>query len=149
MSGMRNRSGAAVVSLTALLFATGCFRHTIDVGGGAPRSPVIYDRWEHFWLAGLVGHTRVDLERMCPSGQATVEARQSFLNGLVAGLTSGIYTPMTLRVRCRDGRRSALQLSSEDVARIVADEEFAAWVAAELPERLPEVTQAQAALQQP
>ncbi|MDP2957247.1 MAG: Bor family protein [Longimicrobiales bacterium] len=149
MSGTMNRSGAAVVSLAALLFAAGCFRHTIDVGGGAPAGPVVYDRWEHFWLGGLVGHTRVDVERICPSGQATIEARQSFLNGLVSGLTSGIYTPMTLKVRCRDGRRAALELSSEDVARIVADEEFAAWVAAELPERLAEVTEAQASLQQP
>lgn len=149
MNGTTGRKRLLLVGLATSAFATGCFKHTVDVGRGARHDPVIYDRWEHFWLGGLIGEVRVDVERMCPSGRATIEARQSFLNALVAGLTSGIYMPTTVRVRCRDGRRAALELSSEDVARIVADEEFVAWVAAELPERLAEVSEAQATLQQP
>lgn len=149
MRGTTGRAALAVVGLSAAVLAAGCFEHTIQVGGGAPRGPVIYDHWEHFWLSGLVGHTRVDVERMCPSGQATIELRQTFLNGLVAGLTSGIYTPVTLKVRCRDGRRAALELTAEDVKRIVAEDSFEELVAAELPERLPEVAGARAALAQP
>jgi hypothetical protein len=107
---------------------------------------VVYDRWEHFWIAGLVGHTQLDLERLCPSGRATIEARQTFLNGLVAGLTSGVFTPTTLRVRCGDGRRAALELSAEDMRAVAGDESFRALVAEEMPERVADV---EAALSSP
>jgi len=145
MDGMKGRWGLMLLALATLVLTAGCFQHRVDIGGGAPHAPVVYDHWEHFWVAGLIGHVRVDIERMCPSGRATVEARQSFLNALVAGLTSGIYTPTTVTVRCHDGRRAALELTGEDVALLVADESFTAWVAAEFPERLEEVIAAQAA----
>ncbi|HSW30078.1 MAG TPA: hypothetical protein VLH75_11395 [Longimicrobiales bacterium] len=145
MSGVTRRAGLILLCLTATLGTAGCFRHTVDVGGGARHAPVVYDRWEHFWVAGLIGHVRVDVERLCPSGQATIEARQSFLNGLVAGLTSGIYAPTTVRVRCRDGRRVTLGLSAGDVERIVGDDAFRALVAEELPGRLADVEAAQVA----
>ena len=145
MNGMTRRAGLIVVALVAILSVAGCFQHTVDVGGGARHAPVVYDHWEHFWLAGLIGHVRVDVERMCPSGQATIETRQSFLNGLVAGLTSGIYTPTTVRVRCRDGRRAALELSAEEMRAVAGDESFRAQGADELPERLADVEAALAA----
>lgn len=139
MNGMKRKGGLVLLGLATVLALTGCFRHRVDVGGGARSAPVVYDRWEHFWIAGLVGHVRIDVERLCPSGQATIEARQSFLNGLVAGLTSGIYTPTTVRVRCRDGRRTALELSAEDARVLAGGEAFRALVAEELPERLADV----------
>lgn len=145
MSGMTRRRGLLLLGLVAVLSLTGCYRHVVDVGGGARHAPLVYDRWEHFWLGGLIGEVRVDVERLCPSGRATIEARQSFLNGLVAGLTSGIYTPTTVRVRCRDGRRAALELSAEDMRTLAGSEEFRALVAEELPERLAEIEAAQAA----
>jgi len=144
MSGMTRRGGLVLLGLAATLALTGCFRHRVDVGGGARSAPVVYDRWEHFWIAGLIGHVRIDVERLCPSGQATIEARQSFLNGLVAGLTSGIYTPTTVRVRCRDGRRAALELSADETRALAGSEEFRVLVAEELPERLAEIEAAQA-----
>lgn len=148
MNGWIKRKGVLLVTFAGVLMAAGCYEHTVAIGGGAPHAPVVYDHWENFWIAGLVGHVRVDLEHMCPSGRATVEAKQTFLNGLVAALTSGIYTPTTLRVRCETGRRASLELSPDDVAALVADEDFSAWVAAELPERVDEVARAQAALTQ-
>lgn len=144
MRGTKGRAALGVLGVSAAVMVAGCFEHTIQVGGGAPAGPVVYDHWEHFWLSGLVGHTRVDVERMCPSGHATIQMRQTFLNGLVSALTSAIYTPVTLKVRCEDGRRAALELSAEDVERIVAGDAFEAWVAAELPERLDEVVGARA-----
>lgn len=141
-----NRAGGRrALALVALLAAAGCFEHSVHVGGGAPRGPVVYDRWENFWLGGLIGHVSVDLDRLCPSGRATVEAKQTFLNGLVSGLTSGIYTPTTVRVRCGDGRRAALELSADDVERLAGDPTFREVIAVEMPERLAEVVAAQAA----
>lgn len=149
MSSGTKRGGLAVLVAVGVMAAGGCYEHTISVGGGAPHAPVVHDHWENFWLGGLVGHVKVEVQRMCPSGRATIEAKQTFLNGLVAALTSGIYTPTTLRVRCHDGRRVDVGLSGDDVATLVGDPGFSRWVAEELPERLDEVARAQSALAQP
>jgi len=135
--------GTTLMSAALLVVLTGCYEHTFTAGAGAPRGPVVYDHWENFWLGGLIGHQRYDIDEICPSGNATVEGYQSFLNGLVTGLTAGIYTPTTVKIRCQTGRRSDLELSANDVQRIVLDERFLEAVEATLPERLEEVRAAQ------
>jgi hypothetical protein len=42
----------------------------------------------------------VEAGAKCPNGLAKVETQQSFVNGLVAILTLGIYTPMQITVTC-------------------------------------------------
>lgn len=148
MNEKTRRVGMTGLAVALLLGTGACYEHTVTVRGGAPHGPVVYDHWENHWLAGLIGHTRVDVEELCPSGRATIVAKQTFLNGLVAALTSGIYTPTTLRVRCAGGRRADVNLDEEDVAGIVTDPEFVEWVGAEMPERREEVATAQAALQE-
>lgn len=150
MTSVMARRGAWTAALAGLLLTAGCYEHTVAVGGGAPHAPVVDEHWQNFWLGGLVGHVRVDVEEVCPSGKATIEAKQTFLNGLVAALTTGIYTPTTLKIRCQDGRRSAVDLTSEDVETIVGDEAFLVWVGQDLPEQADEVARAQTArAQQP
>ena len=107
---------------------------------------MVEDEWQNFWLGGLIGHYRLDVERLCPTGDATIEAKQTFLNGLVAALTSGIYTPTTVKVRCRTGRRADLGLSAQDVRTLVGDPAFMDWVGQDMPGLLDEVTSAVAAL---
>jgi len=149
MSGGTRRWTRRLLGIACLVPLAACYEHTVTVGGGAPAAPVVYDHWQQFWLAGLIGHTQVDVQEMCPSGRATIVAKQTFLNGLVSALTSGIYTPTTLRVRCWSGGEVALDLTSEDVARIVTDDRFVAWVAAELPARRDEAMVARAELPTP
>ncbi len=138
--------GRMLASTMLVLTVAGCYEHTITVGAGAPHAPVVLDQWEHFWIAGLIGHVDVDVERMCPSGNATVIAKQTFLNGLVSALTSGIYTPTTLRVRCENGRRADVDLNAADVEALVTDASFAGWVRAVAPDRMDEVVAAQESL---
>jgi len=130
--------GATMAGIALVLLSTACYEHTVTVGAGAPQGPVVYDHWENFWIAGLSGHTRVDVEELCQSGDATVYMRQTFLNGLVSGLTSGIYTPMTVTVRCADGSRSEVRLNAEDMAGLATDPNLLKWVDEMLPERLGE-----------
>jgi Bor protein len=129
---------ARISLVTVLAFATvlsaACYKHSFVIGAGASAGQLIYDHWENFWIAGLIGKTDVTVAQMCPSGNATIEAKQTFLNGLVSALTSGIYTPTTLRIRCQDGRQAEIALTSEDVARIVHDDGFGPWVDREAPE---------------
>ena len=146
MNGITRKVGLLPISIALLLAVGGCYEHTFTVGGGAPRGPLVYDHWQNYWLDGLIGHTKVDLDEICPSGRATIVAKQTFLNGLVAGLTGGIYTPTTLQIRCPDGRRADVDLDAADVETIVSDPDFLRWVGEEMPERVDEVAAARAAL---
>jgi hypothetical protein len=146
MNGMTKRMGLVPIGIVLLLTTGACYEHTFTVGGGAPHGQMIYDHWQNYWLDGLIGHTKVDLEEICPSGRATIVAKQTFLNGLVAGLTGGIYTPTTLQIQCADGRRADVALDAEDVEAIVSDPAFLQWVGEEMPERVDEVAAARAAL---
>ena len=64
----------------------------------------------------------------------------------MGALTSGIYVPTTVEVRCSSGRRADLELDADDVRRIVSDPEFLQWVAAVAPARLEDAAEAQAEL---
>ena len=132
---------AALLLAVVLSSSAACYRHTIIAGNGAPTGPLLYDRWEHFWIVGLIGDKTLDVAQICPSGNATIESRQTFLNGLVAALTSGIYTPRRMRLRCQDGETASIPLGPEDVHRIVSDERFADWVGVAAPELLSAVVE--------
>jgi hypothetical protein len=141
------RAGFRAISTTALVLAliaplAGCYRHTIIAGTGAPSGRLLYDHWENFWIIGLVGHKTLDVAQICPSGNATIEAKQTFLNGLVSALTSGIYTPTTLRLHCQDGGTASIPLGIDDVRRIVSDERFPDWVRSDAPELFGSVVEA-------
>lgn len=144
---MRRRThtklGVEALVMTLLVAgAAGCYRHTFTIGTGAPTAPVSEEQWRHHWLWGLVSPDReLELREMCPSGNATIEVQQSFLNGLVASLTGAIYSPTTVRVRCAGGTAS-LELDPGDLAAIAFDSDFLAWVGEVMPERLEEVERA-------
>ena len=127
---------AALLLAVVLSTSAACYRHTVIVGSGAPTGELLYDHWENFWIVGLIGNKTLDVAQICPSGNATTEARQTFLNGLVAALTSGIYTPTRLRLRCQGGGTASIPLGPDDVRRIVGDERFADWVPVAAPELL-------------
>jgi hypothetical protein len=62
------------------------------------------DRWHHTIVAGMAEISDpVDLDTDCPGGWSTINEEYSFLNGLVGGLTWGIYTPRTYTVICSSG----------------------------------------------
>ncbi|NNK65052.1 MAG: hypothetical protein HKO98_17750, partial [Gemmatimonadetes bacterium] len=52
-----------------------------------------------------------------------VETQHSFLNGLVAGLTFGIFTPMTITVTCGAGEEQDLQevTTAEEMEKALED----------------------------
>ena len=133
-----------VCTLGAVVALAGCFEHTVTVGAGAPTGRVVYDEWKHHWLGGLIDPGQeLELREVCPSGNATIHNEMSFLNGLVNGLTAGIYAPTTLTVRCDTGRDAEFGLDAEDVAEIVSDAAFLEWVDAVAPELLERATFAQ------
>jgi len=87
--------GCAVV----MLVSSGCYHATIETG--RTPSPVTVERsFASGWIYGLVPPSVTDVASKCADGVAKVETKQSFVNGLVAALTFGIYTPMNVKVTC-------------------------------------------------
>ena len=62
-----------------------------------------YQVKNHFFLAGLVGHSRVNLSARCPDGVATVEVVHTALDMLLSGVTFGFWSPTTTKYRCAEG----------------------------------------------
>ena len=135
-------SGLARMMVMGLLLAgvAGCYQHTFTIGDGAPAAPVVDEEWHHHWLWGLISpDNELRLRDECSSGNATIEAEESFLNGLVAVLTGGIYSPTTVRVRCAGGMAS-LDLAPAELARVVSAPQFLAWVRVAKPQDLERVS---------
>lgn len=87
------------VLIFGVLSATACFHQVVQTG--RPAGSTVVDRqFVATWLWGIVPAQPIDVRQQCPSGVATIETEQSFMNGLVGLLTLGIYSPQHLRVTC-------------------------------------------------
>ena len=82
-----------------LLAATACYHVTVDTGKPAG-TQTIEQPWAASFVYGLVPPKTVETASQCRTGVARVETMISFVNGLVGGLTLGIFTPMTIKVTC-------------------------------------------------
>jgi hypothetical protein len=96
-----NAKGISLAILGCAVLVAGCHNHRLDLGTGAPRGPVVYEEWHSYYLWGSIGEHRIDITRVCPSGNATISRGRSFMNQLAADLTLGIYSPMTITIRCK------------------------------------------------
>jgi hypothetical protein len=116
------RRSSIVLALGMLL--SGCYHQVIQTGR-APGTTVVKKPWTATWLWGLVPATPIDVTRDCPGGIATVETKQSFMNGLVGGLTLGIYTPREVTVTCASGTARGSGMREFIVARGASPDEKA------------------------
>ena len=130
-------------SVACAIVITGCFKHMYTVGSGAPSGAVQYKQWHTHWFFGLIGETNVDVAQICPSGNATIYEETTFLNGLIRALIGFIYAPTTVEVRCADGSTGKIELTKDEVARVITSPHFRQWVADVAPERLGKVILAQ------
>ena len=99
-----NRTCRFLAGAVAVLAATGCYHTTIETG--LPAGPqTVSVPWAHSFIYGLVPPATVETAKKCPNGVAKVETQMSFLNGLVGGITGGIYTPLQIDVTCASSNR--------------------------------------------
>ena len=105
-----------VVVLSAFVLS-GCYVATIETGLPASDTKIV-NNWASCFVYGLVPPETVQTASKCPSGVAKVVTKHSFLNGLVAGLTLSIYTPMTIEVTC--ARASDMGMVNPDDTLIVS-----------------------------
>lgn len=88
-----------------VVLSTGCYHATIETGA-TPSMQVIEKPWASGWIYGLVPPSTVATAQQCTNGVAKIETQLSFANQLVNFLTGGIYTPMSIKVTCAQGRTS-------------------------------------------
>ena len=96
-----------LILATAILSLAACWHATIETGL-APSNQVIEKGFAASWIIGLIPPSTVETQAKCPNGVSKVETQLSFVNQLVAFLTFDIYTPMSIKVTCAQGGRSAI-----------------------------------------
>jgi len=76
-----------------------CYSYTTVVGNGA-QGNTEEKSWNHYVIGGLVPVGVSDSAAMSDGAENyTVTTKHSFVNGLIAGITFGIYTPTTTIVK--------------------------------------------------
>ena len=89
----------ALLVLFLVVMTAGCYRARVNTGLAASTNTVT--RWEHYFLAGLVQPKTFDATEWCQGRNvAAVETQHTFVQGLVAAITLGIYTPITVTAVC-------------------------------------------------
>jgi hypothetical protein len=101
---MRAKGGlplhAIRLALAAAIASLGVACHTIsfEVGEGAPAN-VVEER-KSFWFWGLTPTHTVDVRKHCPAGAVAISEETTFLDGLLGGLTFGIWAPRSSYYHC-------------------------------------------------
>lgn len=96
---MKHLFGAVLV--TVLL--SGCATQRFDINSPvSPAGQATLDTSQAFFVGGIGQNTIVDAAEVCGGADkvAGVETELTFLDGLLSGLTGGIYSPRTARVYC-------------------------------------------------
>ena len=81
------------IVLASSMLLTSCYSYTSVVGEGAQGTNETTE-WNHYVIFGLAPVDVSDSKVMADGAEDyTIHTRQSFVNGLITGLTFGIYTP--------------------------------------------------------
>ena len=87
----------AMLFVTSMLL-TSCYSYTSVVGNGGSGNSQTTE-WNHYVIYGLAPVGVSNSKQMAGgASDYTVHTRQSFLNGIVSGLTFGLWTPTTTTV---------------------------------------------------
>lgn len=95
---MKKSMKMMVIAFGASMLLTSCYSYTSVVGKGAQGHNQT-TQWNHYVIYGLAPVGVSNSKQMADGAQDyTVHTRHSFVNGLVAAITFGIYTPTTTTV---------------------------------------------------
>ena len=91
----------AMLMISLALATSACASHHIHYKNpNATQVGETKNAKQSFFLWGLVGGSEVNLQQMCPSGVAGIDSRSSGMDSIMAALTAGIYSPMSVEVHC-------------------------------------------------
>ena len=133
-------AGTALVCLGA---AVGCYNHTYTVGsGGNAEGDATYDHWESHWFFGIIGGPEIDLNKVCPSGNATIKDEVSFLNGLVGAFIGIVWYPSTVEIYCGQGKAASITLTPEQMRAVAVHPKTLSWARTVSPAKAAELESA-------
>ncbi len=99
---MRNfNKSIMAASVCAALTLGACSAQRFTISGGAGQ--IAKDDMSNFFVYGIGQTNEINAAQICgrASKIVSVEAEQTFLNGLLGALTYGIYAPRQYRVTCK------------------------------------------------
>ncbi len=105
-----------IALLTTALALSACNAHQVTYDTSLPRGKA-HSEWTGHYFGGLVGHTEINVRRICPQGVAKIETYRSVGNGFVGAFTLGIYTPRTVRITCAAGGQAIAAVDDEGSIR--------------------------------
>jgi hypothetical protein len=95
---MKNSVKMMAIMFASSMLLTSCWSYTSVVGEGSQGNNET-TKWNHYILWGLAPVGVSDSKQMADGAENyTVHTRQSFVNGLCAAVTFGIYSPFTTTV---------------------------------------------------
>lgn len=96
-----------VIAASVLVFASGCATQSFVVNDQPELVPT-EDVMQPFFIEGLGQTQEVNAAEICGGSDqvAKIETKNTFMNGLLGVISSGIYTPRQAKVYCVDTRQS-------------------------------------------
>lgn len=94
----------AVLAVLVVVALAGCSTQRFNVGGKVDDTSIASETKMHSFFISGIGQTKtVDAAAICGSANnvISVQAKQSFVNGLLGVVTFGIYTPREYSVYCK------------------------------------------------
>ena len=95
---------ASIVLAATLLAGCAQTKFHMQVRDDSDGLTATYDQAQHYFVGGIFQKQNVDAAYICDGEDnvARVETQTTFVNGLVASITGGIYTPQQARVYCNE-----------------------------------------------
>lgn len=91
------------MAATLALTLSAC--HAVRYDAGRPASQRRYETTVHFWLWGLAGKPRVDLDAACPEGVSRFRNDAGPLHWIAQVATLGVWSPRRVVVECAEVAR--------------------------------------------
>ena len=91
-----------LILLISTAFLGGCASQTFTINGDSGELPTS-QKTQHFFISGIGQEQTTNAAAVCGGADKIikVEAQQTFINGLLGLVTSGIYTPRSAKVYCK------------------------------------------------
>ena len=91
-----------VLTFSLLALIQGCSTVTIQPKASQKlSSQPSYEESKSFYFWGIHGEHRIDAKQICgEQGILQMQSQQTFANGLLTGITLGIYSPHSVKIWC-------------------------------------------------
>ena len=86
--------------LAAVLLLSACSVVSFDMSDSKPAVLPHATGTNDFFIGGIGQEQIIPITEMCRKGVSTVKVKYTFMDGFLAVLTFGIYTPNTYEVYC-------------------------------------------------